>query len=358
VSLSQRAGNDATQIQVHGDYVVSGVSEATAREIAKAEANIALQEFVLNGRTLAEARIHSFDEVAIGVLHERGLLNAFEDPSFQLTYRKAQIAAASTDEDADHEILANLLAERSLRDVKTSRFAIDRAIDLAGQLDRKTISALCMLWIMGEILPLYGTLTDALQVFDRFLGFVAEEQLPSTGTVVALGEMDCLRLLESSAFHRVPYFQTLVTRGPHWFSAGAPADQLGSLLEELGNIAPRLTQFFIGHDLKPGYVKAQIGGDLGIRRLVRVSGCDPEVTPILIEFLERHQMNSADPNLVSHASRLATERFSNLDRCADWWNSLPPVASLTMTGRALAYTNMKRFDPLNGLGPLWEFLAN
>jgi len=101
----QRSGSGSQQIQVAGNYVVNvnGVSEERAVEIAKEQADIAIREFTAEANSIARDRMDSLDQKVVRELSERGLLQTFADPAFQILLRKAQLHAAATSDDDDHD---------------------------------------------------------------------------------------------------------------------------------------------------------------------------------------------------------------------------------------------------------------
>lgn len=110
---TQSAGDNSTQIQagtIQNYYTtITGIDEARARSICKEEYAIAMQNWTSEAIAIANDRVQQLeDKVLPKLIQHDNSLKCFADPSFQITLRKAQISAASSDRVADYELLSEL----------------------------------------------------------------------------------------------------------------------------------------------------------------------------------------------------------------------------------------------------------
>lgn len=133
----QKAGSGSNQVQVAGDLViVQGVTEERALQIARDAARDIISEYSAESHQVADERISKFDQAMVRNLSQSDLLGALGDPALQVTLRKAQIGAASTEREADYEILAALIDDRAKRSSdRPVRAGINRAVEVVDQLD-------------------------------------------------------------------------------------------------------------------------------------------------------------------------------------------------------------------------------
>ena len=159
-SQTQSAGDNSTQIQagtIQNYYTtITGIDEARARSICKEEYAIAMQNWTSEAIAIANDRVQQLeDKVLPKLVQYDNSLKCFADPSFQITLRKAQISAASTDRVADYELLSELILHRVEQDAdRGRRLGITKAIEIVDQVDDL---ALIGISLVHAILNFYTT---------------------------------------------------------------------------------------------------------------------------------------------------------------------------------------------------------
>lgn len=151
-SQHQRGGAGSQQIQVAGDLVL-GVTEERAVQIAREQADLAIREFTAEANAVARERMDNLDQKVVHELSGRGLLSNFSDPAFQILLRKAQLQAAATSSDEDHEVLAKLLAERAQRPTKPMHLIVTRSVEVIEYLDEEALAGITLLFLVYGLLP-------------------------------------------------------------------------------------------------------------------------------------------------------------------------------------------------------------
>lgn len=137
----QKAGDNAQQLQAGTinvtNNIISGIDEKKAREIFNEMYTVARKEFTQEAYQCANERVTKFEEAFMPkVLNLEEALQKFSDPSFQFLITEAHKTAASTEREADYELLSELLLHRVKSDKDRKVYAgIKKAIGIVDQVD-------------------------------------------------------------------------------------------------------------------------------------------------------------------------------------------------------------------------------
>lgn len=228
----QRAGENSTQIQAgtinNNYYSITGVSEATARDICRHEYQVAMQNWTEQASMIVEQRVAKLeDKIMPKMIAFDNELKMFADPAFQILLRKAQISAASTDKDADYEMLSDLLLHRIQQDNNRERnLGITKAIEIVDQIDEIALAALSIVHVISMLIPIAPNVDLALQYLNDTYGKLLN------GHSLPLGEewMEHLDILSAirmnakgiGAFNKMESFIPKVM--DKFFVTGLPSD--------------------------------------------------------------------------------------------------------------------------------------
>jgi hypothetical protein len=342
----QRAGENAVQIVVHGDYV-QGVTEERAREIALEAARSAMEEYSQEAAEVAGERIEAFDEILIDRLTAADLLDAFKDPGFQMSLKKAQIGAATSETEGDYKLLTELLVERVHRGAdRPIRAGIERAIEVVDKVDPEALRGLTMLQIIIQIFPVPGGLEAGLDVMEQVYGLILADGPLPTGRdwMDHLDILDAVRV-GSSGFK--PFNEFFPTRMAGYAASGVPegSDELRTGTARL--LEQRINVSLLEHELKAGYLRlpfASLNGLDDALRAIPDMTEDRRLDAALICAEAFGLTAEGDPGLRPLVMERALNRPS-IRAVADWWGSLPAHIQATPVGRVLARANAQRCDP-------------
>lgn len=173
---NQVAGDNSTQIQAstinNNYYTIAGVSEDKAREICRHEFQVAMQNWAQQATTIAEQRVSKLEDKILSKMQSYDKeLKMFSEPAFQILLRKAQISAASTDKDADYEMLSYLLLHRvHHNNNRESNLGITKAIEIVDQIDEQALVALTIVHVISVLIPIADNINDALRNLDQTYG--------------------------------------------------------------------------------------------------------------------------------------------------------------------------------------------
>ncbi|MGR2751499.1 LPO_1073/Vpar_1526 family protein [Agromyces arachidis] len=338
----QNAGDNAVQIQVHGDLQM-GITEERAREIAWEQARSVVDEFAAESAAIIEARLVDFDRRSIDALSQEALLGSFADPAFVRAYRKAQEGAASSERPDDYDLLSAMLVERaknpSNRPIRT---AVERAVEVVDRIDDLALRALTVLVAVQTYTPSTGWIMAGLDVMDGLMQKLLDGPLPDGAEWIDhLDLLDALRVNPIGSLKGFDEYYSKQTIGyvaPGVAAEEAPARLTGDFgTAEWGNL-------IVDHELKPGFVRAAFVSEGKMREILG----RPEIPSDLAEaYISEAKsvfgLGEVDPIALEAFGRSVRDRPS-LGRVADWYNAIPQGIQTTAVGRTLARANAYRLD--------------
>jgi hypothetical protein len=351
----QQAGDQAQQIQVAGDYI-AGITEERAREIAQVEARLALADLTDEARSEAESRSRAFEDRALPALVDENLLGAFADPAFQIFLRKVQEKAASTTSPDDHDLLSRLLTERARKDSSQIRLAIGRAVEIVDQLDPEALRVLTVMWVVPSLCGVAGTLDQITTPLEEILAPVAGSETGdlSDAWLDDLEVLDCIRMYNGTTVTKAG--EILRNKVPGPFGPGFDPDELAA---ELHAIQPPGSDvrysMMVDHPLIDGKKVLPFADSKSLQAWID----EKELGETGGQLLEASKTLKLEGKSAAASAALPAYLEKNrpsLAKAHKFWDSLPVGNTLTSVGRALAYSNAKRWHALNGLPALDEFL--
>ncbi|MEU8054624.1 LPO_1073/Vpar_1526 family protein [Microbispora bryophytorum] len=350
----QRAGDGSQQIQVAGNYVViQGITEERAAEIAEAKVEEALAELSHEGYAIGEERARRLDEMIVRSAAQMETLDAFADPAFQVLLRKAQIKAACTGGEDELALLTKLLTEKAGNPARRIHAPLSRAIDVIDEIDSEDLSALSALWVILRLKWNVRDFRDGLRSMDQLLATVMQD-FPSDYTCISrLDITSCIRVSSLGSIR--PWQDVYPDKLPGSFSQGIPENQKAETERKIREVSTALQGLFYRDPIN--HNEYRLATTKAVDKWVeQQTFLTPEQSRALLELLSSVGLTQRDPSRVAFMDQYITDNCPALARARDWWNGLPNAVEITSTGIALAYTNLKRFVPLNGLGPLETIL--
>ena len=184
-SQTQSAGDNSTQIQagtIQNYYTtITGIDESRARSICKEEYAIAMQNWTSEAIAIANDRVQQLEDMVLPKLIQYdNSLKFFADPSFQMTLRKAQISAASSERTADYDLLSELLLHRVEQDAdRGRRLGITKAIEIVDQIEDLALIGISLVHAIVNFTPLSVVLNEGLSVLNNLYGrIISDKTLP------------------------------------------------------------------------------------------------------------------------------------------------------------------------------------
>lgn len=341
---NQRGGPNSQQIQVAGDLVLlQGVTEERAKEIAADAARKVVEELTTEAGVNAAGRIGAFDEALVEKLALAGELGVFADPAFHVILKRAQLGAASSEREADYDMLAELLTDRARRGQdRKVRAGIHRAIEIVDQVDDEALAGLTVLQAASQFRPTSGDPEAGLDAFESLFEELITGDLP-TGMewIDHLEILDTVRISQVSTLKKFEvYFPAQV---PGYVCRGleAGSDAARIVREKANGAGLRIS--LVDHLFRPGFLRLPYVSVLDLEQKFsdhltpeqRQSATEIARDLVGIDVVEQ----SAVPLLMEQL-----DQRPHLKRLREWWNQIPVAVTVTSAGRVLARSNAKRCD--------------
>ena len=352
-SQTQRAGSHSQQLQVFGTVNVTGVSEERAREISRENFREMYAQYSAESHAVASERVEKLDEKYIAQLAEDGLLQALADPAFQVTLRKAQLGAVSSERESDYELLASLLQDRAARpENRPIRAGINRAVEIVDQLDDQALAGLTVFQTATGVGTTNARLDSSLDLMEQVLEQVMRgQQLPhGTDWLEHLEVLDAVRIEDVRSF--LDFSTMWSDRHKSMLSVGIPAGSEEDLRgqAELTELTPYIT--VVSHELKPGYNRFPTEYAEKVLELLKNDQLTPdEVEQVRTIARDTYGADQTDTNLIPAFMAQVRSR-PYLRAFEEWWGTLSVHFAVTSVGRVLARANARNLDTLNIIPPL------
>ena len=353
----QRAGDNSNQIMVRGDMNI-GITESQARDICKAECAIALQNWAFQAGAFAESRIQKLeDKVLPKMLSHDKKLSIFGDPGFQILLRKAQIAAASSEREADYEILSDLLLHRAeLNGNRQRRLGIAKAIEVVDQIDELALIALSVVYAVSKYMPQSPNIFEGLNTLDSLFGKIFDgKSLPGDNSWMEhLSLLSAIRLGTEGINNFKKMEEYVPDRLKVYFENGIKEDSDEyKKIKETFELSGLPLSCLETHPLKEGYLHLTCSKDVnklvitrtlpqGIIQQLPLTTRQKEALGYVIDL--NFRFNPKD-NMMLRKFWDIWNQYPNLATLKRWWNSLTIPFNITPVGEALANAYIRGKEP-------------
>lgn len=358
-SQTQSAGDNSTQIQagtIQNYYTtITGIDEARARSICKEEYAIAMQNWTSEAIAIANDRVQQLeDKVLPKLVQYDNSLKCFADPSFQITLRKAQISAASTDRVADYELLSELILHRVEQDAdRGRRLGITKAMEIVDQVDDLALIGISLVHAIMNFTPLSVVLNQGLSVLNNLYGSIIADRILPEG-MTCLEHLDLLSAIRlgSRGLNKFKKFEEYIpSQLSQFFVLGIPKDSDEFRDIETGfRITAIGTSCLIPHPLLPDRMILSLPPNLDHIVINRtINGCvvkeplnsdQKEMMRKAIDLMCGVDINNEE---MKSAFWIEWEKYPVLSLVRKWWNNLPVHFEISPVGVALsnAYIHSK-----------------
>jgi len=342
---NQTAGDGAVQTQVVGQNnsinVYTGISATDAIAIAKTvleeQSKQTLQNFTCIAAKTAEERIHHLESILLPRLEkiENGLSH-FQDPKFQFMIRDAQISAAKTDSQDDWNLLSELLVYHVENDKnRISDAAVNKAIEVVGQVDLDALGILTILYGICHLRPVSGQVYNGIKTIDSIFKSFYSGQFPtSTDYLEHLDSLNAIRISSASIIKLENY---LYNNYKNYACIGIPKNSSEHLkANEILNSYKISLSLLVDNECLDGYLVFDIFG---------IDNVLPEYKKPVSQILDLYSNDNILLDKAKSNFLKIWDSFEFLHELRNWWNTLPFAFSITHVGKILAQINAKRLVP-------------
>ena len=349
---SQSAGDNASQIQAgtfnNFNISVTGIDEATARQICRQEYAIAVQNWTEEARKMIEQRVCLFeDKVMTKMIKYDESLKIFADPAFQLTLRQAQISAATSERESDYETLSELLLHRAeYNSEREKRLGISKAIEIVNDVSTEAMIALSVVYAMGKYSPVTNDLVEGLTLMNQIFESIIKGSILPKGNewIEHLGLLSTIRISPTGLTQFNKMKDCLPQIHSQYLVSGVMVDSIeyNNIVNEFNNCGIPVT-CLIPHTLKSGFVNLNNSLSANDMRLIQT------INNINVEYeLNEEQKNAmkkaitilrkdeSKNNEMKEKFLLEWDKYSSLKTIHLWWDSISSHFTFTPSGEALA----------------------
>lgn len=352
-SNSQKAGDNATQIQA-GTYIsVQGIDEKRVREIMGEQQALILQKSITEAARTAEERLDTFKDIFVSELAKhQELINQFANPSFLRDLLETQKAAVSSERVNDFDRLAELLISRmKSNDDTCKRLGINTAIKIASEVSDKTIVALSVMYIVYHLRYRVCNYNNVIDIYEKLFGNINVENLPPSQEWLEEAELSQLIRLQPlyqpmSACSIISDSYSGITK----WGISRKSDNFKKATDILtANHMP--CESLVAHELDDQFVRLPLASlddldTLTYRTLDQYGNTSsrslsPSEREAMIAIWNLYDKDRKTEKLLGDLFKNKCLEKPLFSRVEKWLNSSPCAFTLTIAGKALAHANLK-----------------
>lgn len=352
---TQNAGDNAQQMQA-GTMVVNnyyeGISEQRAREIANEQIQYALEKYSKEAYEKGVERILKFlDRLITKITQIENALQAFAEPAFLIFLRDAQESAASTDQEEDYDLLAELLAchIKEGKDRKQSS-AIHQAVKIVSEIDNDALCGLTAAHIFINFMPGKGSCQEGLTIMNKHFCKLLYQDLPID--YYWLDRLDILRAVRimPMGYTKKGVFEYYSQHTGYICVGIKENSEIHKKAIDILESARISRCLLLPNEFLDGYLRLPLNDEKSVNEgaFATEKGNIPFSNEHKQAFKQVLSMYAHDPHLQKQVQQSFIKKwdsFESLHRFRLWWETIPHAFEITSVGSILAHTNAKRCDP-------------
>lgn len=362
---SQSGGDQSTNVQVDKMVVHLGIDEKRAREVFQ-EMNLQLRrEYTKEALDIANARVSKFESSLLPKMDRiDGALEAFADPGFQLLLADAQKTAASTERQADYDLLSELLIHRFQKgDNRIARAGISVAVGIVDKVSDDALTALTVAHAVSSLSPVSGDAREGLDVLNNLFGKIICGELPSgQDWLDHLDTLNAVRLTPHGTLKKTHQYYPETLHG--YIDAGIEKNSTDHETAKRILTSNGLPEhILVEHIFNSEFLRIPIAKRIQIASL-KILEPTLQGKEISFEYKDLsedqkkavnsiYDLYSKDHEIRGNNTNLFMQEWDkrpHLKRLKEWWDSIPGSFTITSAGKVLAHANAQRCD--NTLPPL------
>lgn len=335
-----------------------GITEERSRAIFDEKLPVALKDYCAESFFVTKDRVYKFRSKLVPRLgQEENGFECFADPNFQLLLIEAQKAAASSDREADYDVLSEMLATRAkMGPDRKLHLAVNKAVEMLPYISDEQLTGISVEFCLAIISPIYNSIEEALTKIDECYGHIIGNGALPTGD-------DWLESLEAGGMIKnvkSPYIkfkksrEILLKTWRRFTNTGIKVDS--EQYQEALNILEEndLPAFMIEHELNSDYARLYPIDVDGIDNVMLCKESDEgkkeemRLTDNQKEALKRiFAMYENAPAIKEDFQNRFIAKYNecpNLRKVNEWWDNIPSFYELTVVGRVLASANAHKCD--------------
>jgi hypothetical protein len=363
---SQKGGDGSTNIQTEKMVVNVGIDEKRAREIYH-EMNLQLRkDYSQEALEIANTRVSEFENRLMPKMEKvNGALEAFADPSFQLLLVEAQKTAASTERQADYDLLSELLIHRFEKgENRYIRAGISRAVEIVDEISDDALLGLTVSHSVANFFPVIGNVHQGLNILNDFFGKIFYGKLPvGNDWLDHLDILDAARLNSFGNLKKIQQYYPEMVAGYIDVGIEKKSENHDKAIEIFKS--ENLPQtILIEHPFNSDFVRLDVPNrkqinSLSLNHQIQHNGISKNLAiPLSQEQIGAinsvYELYKQDGKIKQENIKFFMEEWDkrpNLKSLREWWDNIGISFQITTVGKVLAHSNAQRCDknlpPLN-----------
>ena len=343
----QKAGNNATQIQVEKIEYNNGVSLETVTQIVKNEITIALKENSLVAEDKARSRLTEFSNIFLPQLIKSNLLECFSEPAIQFFFRNVEKTAMCTDSKHCYKMLSEILVHRAnKKDDFTIVAATNKAIEVADKISDDALLFLTVFLCIDGFIPNSGDIKQGLKTLDDlYENILRGKQIPFNQKIIDnLEIVDAIRRQNFLSHKKFDEFFPNLLEG--YSSAGIDKysenyQKLKDLLKEIGI---KENDIF-SEALVENHIRINVVNRAKLVDML-ISNQQDKVNNLLNQMYDLYDKSPEKMEMANKKFCSIVQEYPNLQKVKNWWdnNMIDCGINITPIGKVLAHTNAKCLD--------------
>lgn len=351
----QNAGDASTQMQAEIINVYNGIDEKRARDIVDEKLHDLMSAYTCEAHNIMAERVQKLADDLVPKLVKENLLENFGDPSFQLLLLEAEKSAASTEREADTELLSELLIHRIKKGKNRNiRAGINQAIKIVDEISDEALLGLTVVHTILSYGPAKCNLNDGLEILSSLFSSMLYDDLPKGDGW--LDHLDILNAIRINPVSHVLKIRDLYARSMAGFidlGIKINGDTYQKALEILDK-ANLPQSILIPHELRDGYVRLGIVNIAELDAIaIKFENIDKNIDcyrKLLNEvqkqaFIDVYNLYEKDEKKLQENKDSFMEKWNSYDslrEVREWWDSIKIGFSVTAVGNVLGHANAKR----------------
>lgn len=342
----QKAGNNATQIQVEKIEYNGGVSLETVTQIVKNEIGIALKENLLVAEDKARTRLTEFSNIFLPKLIKSNLLECFSEPGIQFFFRNVEKTAMCTDSKHCYKMLSEILVHRAnKKDDFTIIAATNKAIEVADKISDDALLFLTIFLCINGFIPNSGSIEQGLKTLDNlYENILRGKQIPFNQSIIDnLEIVDAIRIQNFLTHKKFDEIFPNMMEGYCCAGIDKNSDNyniLNDLLKEIGISENAI----FSEALIENHIRINVVHRSKINNIL-ISNQQDEVS-LLNKMYDLYDKSPDKLELAKKKFCSIIQKYPNILKVKNWWdnNMIKCGINITPIGRVLAHTNAKCLD--------------
>lgn len=356
---NQEGGDNSANMQAEQIVVHFGIDEKRAREICHEITLQLRRDYSQEAFNIANTRVIEFENRLMPKIAQvEGGLQAFADPGFQLLLVEAQKTAASTEREADYDLLSELLIHRFKKgEDRIARSGISLAVEIVDKVSDDALLALTVAHAVNYFTPVSGDIHQGLDALNGLFGKIINGELPSSQDWIDhLDILKAVRLNQFGSLKKIEQYYPEQLLGYVNVGIKKNSEDHDRAIELLTshNIP---TSILVEHVFNADFLRLCICNKSSIDRLLITNSenhdgrlvsfqhaFSEEQKQVINSLYELHSGDENEKQKNTSSFMIEWNKRSSLRVLKEWWDSIPTNFTITSVGKVLAHSNAQRCD--------------